>query len=90
MTPDELTEATTRQSGQVSAREPITFQPVCREVGVSHAFLYAHPGLRTRIENLRVQTSPAPRPQRVDDRCRRPCPLPPKSIGSSNSTHEMR
>ncbi|MBU8814141.1 transposase [Mycolicibacterium goodii] len=33
--------------------EPITFQAVQREAGVSHAFLYNHPELRKRIEHLR-------------------------------------
>lgn len=33
--------------------DPITFQAVQREAGVSHAFLYNHPELRTRIEHLR-------------------------------------
>lgn len=35
--------------------EPITFQAVIREAGVSHAFLYTHPELRGRIEHLRAQ-----------------------------------
>lgn len=39
--------------------EPITFQAVQREAGVSHAFLYGHPDLRGRIENLRARTRPA-------------------------------
>lgn len=33
--------------------DPITFQAVQREAGVSHAVLYNHPELRTRIEHLR-------------------------------------
>ncbi|MFV8315038.1 transposase [Mycobacterium paragordonae] len=37
----------------VKRGEPITFQAVQREAGVSHAFLYNHPELRTRIEHLR-------------------------------------
>lgn len=40
--------------------EPITFQAVQREAGVSHAFLYNHPELRGRIERLRAQARPAP------------------------------
>jgi hypothetical protein len=40
--------------------EPITFQAVQREAGVSHAFLYNHPELRDRIERLRAQARPAP------------------------------
>jgi predicted Zn-dependent protease len=40
--------------------QPITFQAVQREAGVSHAFLYSHPDLRGRIERLRAQARPAP------------------------------
>jgi hypothetical protein len=40
--------------------EPISFQAVQREAGVSHAFLYNHPELRGRIERLRAQSRPAP------------------------------
>jgi hypothetical protein len=39
--------------------EPITFQAVGREAGVSHAFLYNHPDLRPRIERLRANNQPA-------------------------------
>jgi predicted Zn-dependent protease len=35
--------------------EPVTFQAVSREAGVSHAFLYGHQDLRRRIEHLRTQ-----------------------------------
>ena len=42
--------------------EPITFQAVQREAGVSHAFLYTHPDLRGRIEQLRAQGRPVPAP----------------------------
>jgi hypothetical protein len=38
--------------------DPITFQAVQREAGVSHAFLYNHPELRQRIEHLRGSTRP--------------------------------
>ena len=41
--------------------EPVTFQSVQREAGVSHSFLYTHPILRERIEHLRRHQS-APRP----------------------------
>jgi hypothetical protein len=41
----------------VKRGEPITFQAVQREAGVSHAFLYNHPELRQRIENLRSRPS---------------------------------
>ena len=42
--------------------EPVTFQAVQREAGVSHAFLYGHPDLRGRIAHLRAQNRP-PRPE---------------------------
>jgi hypothetical protein len=42
----------------VKRGDPITFQAVQREAGVSHAFLYANPELRSRIEHLRAQTRP--------------------------------
>lgn len=45
----------------VKRGEPITFQAVGREADVSHAFLYNHPDLRSRIEHLRSQTQPAHR-----------------------------
>jgi Family of unknown function (DUF6262) len=53
--------AKTDAAGQAIRRlvkrgEPVTFQAVQREAGVSHAFLYGHPELRTRIERLRSQT----------------------------------
>jgi hypothetical protein len=38
--------------------EPVTFQAVQREAGVSHAFLYGNPDLRARIERLRSQARP--------------------------------
>jgi hypothetical protein len=42
----------------VKRGEPITFQAVQREAGVSHAFLYNHPELRGRIEHLRAKARP--------------------------------
>ncbi|MEV4360054.1 DUF6262 family protein [Nonomuraea sp. NPDC049625] len=45
----------------------VTFQAVQREAGVSHSFLYGHPVLRRRIEQLRVRQAPkriAQRPRR--------------------------
>jgi hypothetical protein len=42
----------------VKRGEPVTFQAVQREAGVSHAFLYGNPGLRDRIEHLRSQARP--------------------------------
>lgn len=44
----------------VKRGEPITFQAVQREAGVSHAFLYNHPELRSRIEYLRARNRPTP------------------------------
>ncbi len=44
----------------VKRGEPVTFQAVGREAGVSHAFLYGHPDLRGRIERLRDQHRPKP------------------------------
>ena len=46
----------------VKRGEPVTFQAVSREAGVSHAFLYGHPDLRRRIEHLRSQARPATSP----------------------------
>lgn len=46
----------------VKRGEPITFQAVQREAGVSHAFLYNHPDLRGRIERLRAQARTTPPP----------------------------
>lgn len=45
----------------VKRGEPVTFQAVCREAGVSHAFLYGHDDLRRRIQHLRDQARPAPK-----------------------------
>ncbi|MDF3051894.1 MAG: hypothetical protein K0R87_3532 [Pseudonocardia sp.] len=42
----------------VKRGEPITFQAIGREAGVSHAFLYGHPDLRGRIDRLRAQNRP--------------------------------
>nr|WP_237499787.1 DUF6262 family protein [Streptomyces sp. SID8379] len=46
----------------VKRGDPITFQAVQREAGVSHAFLYNHPHLRGRVERLRAQARPVPAP----------------------------
>jgi hypothetical protein len=46
----------------VKRGEPITFQSVQREAGVSHAFLYGNAELRDRIERLRGQARPKPSP----------------------------
>ena len=55
----------------VKRGEPVTFQSVQREAGVSHAFLYGNAELRGRIEQLRDQA--------------RPKPAPPDSTGSDNT-----
>jgi hypothetical protein len=55
----------------VKRGEPITFQSVQREAGVSHAFLYANADLRGRIERLRSQS--------------RPKSPPPEGVGSDNT-----
>lgn len=47
----------------VKRGEPITFQAVCREAGVSHAFLYGQQDLRRRIEHLRAQAQPGQAPR---------------------------
>lgn len=49
----------------VKRGEAVTFQAVCREAGVSHAFLYSNEDLRRRIQHLRDQARPAPQ-QRAD------------------------
>ncbi|HEX7428017.1 MAG TPA: DUF6262 family protein [Mycobacterium sp.] len=46
--------------------EPVTFQAVQREAGVSHAFLYNNTRLRARIEHQRRQHRPAPEPTCTD------------------------
>ena len=46
----------------VKRGEPVTFQSVQREAGVSHAFLYGNADLRGRIERLRGQARPKPPP----------------------------
>ncbi|WP_255122679.1 DUF6262 family protein [Rhodococcus sp. 14-2470-1b] len=55
----------------VKRGEPITFQSVQREAGVSHAFLYKHSELRRRIEYLRGWRVPGKRGQDVLESC---CP----------------
>lgn len=65
-------EAKTRAAEQgiralVKRGDPITFQAVQREAGVSHAFLYNHPDLRGRIEHLRARARPKPAPSAPPD-----------------------
>ena len=52
---------------RVKRGEPVTFQAVQREAGVSHAFLYNNTRLRARIEHQRRQHRPAPDPISIDD-----------------------
>jgi Zn-dependent protease with chaperone function len=47
--------------------DPITFQAIQREAGVSHSFLYTHPILRDRIQRLRQQNRPVSPPNPVPD-----------------------
>lgn len=51
----------------VKRGEPVTFQAVQREAGVSHAFLYGNPDLRARIEHLRSRSRPGPTPTNPPD-----------------------
>jgi hypothetical protein len=51
----------------VKRGQPITFQAVQREAGVSHAFLYNHPDLRGRIEHLRAKARPNTTPTAAPD-----------------------
>jgi hypothetical protein len=51
----------------VKRGEPVTFQGVSREANVSHAFLYANPDLRGRIEHLRAKARPATTPAAAQD-----------------------
>jgi hypothetical protein len=46
--------------------EPVTFQAVQREAGVSHAFLYNNTRLRARIEHHRRLRRPEPAPPATD------------------------
>lgn len=76
---DTLTTAARRKSGEkikaadaairtlTKRGEPITFQAVQRQAGVSHSFLYTNPTLRERIERLRQQNQPAHRTQPDQD-----------------------
>jgi Family of unknown function (DUF6262) len=49
----------------VKRGDAVTFQAVCREAGVSHAFLYGHEDLRRRIQHLRDKARPAPQQRAV-------------------------
>jgi hypothetical protein len=58
----------------VKRGDAVTFQAVCREAGVSHAFLYGHEDLRRRIQHLRDQARPAPQQRAV-------CPRTTSRVG---------
>ena len=65
-------EAKTRAAEQgiralVKRGQPVTFQAVQRQAGVSHAFLFNHPELRGRIEHLRARARPNPTPSAPPD-----------------------
>jgi hypothetical protein len=51
----------------ITRGEPVTFQAVQREAGVSHAFLYNHRELRGRIEHLRTRDRPGATPPAPPD-----------------------
>ena len=44
----------------ITAQEPINFNSVSQESGVSKATLYNHPNIRERIERLRTQQEQSP------------------------------
>jgi murein DD-endopeptidase MepM/ murein hydrolase activator NlpD len=55
-----------------AAGEPVTFETVAKQAGVSRSWLYAQPDLRAEIEQLRAvqrraPTSPVPTRQRASD-----------------------
>ncbi|MFG1711175.1 DUF6262 family protein [Nonomuraea sp. M3C6] len=58
--------------------EPITFQAVQGEAGVSHSFFYTHPTLRQRIETSDGRTRPHPHP------------LPIPLMRTTSSSHSPR
>ncbi|MEO5678341.1 MAG: DUF6262 family protein [Acidimicrobiales bacterium] len=47
--------------------QPINFAAVARAAGVSRAWLYRYPTIRTEIDRLRRPRSPNPRPRRPAD-----------------------
>jgi hypothetical protein len=65
---EEKTRAADAAIGRLIKRgEPVTFQAVQREAGVSHAFLYNNTRLRARIEHQRRQQRAAPDPIPTDN-----------------------
>ncbi|MCA1700403.1 MAG: DUF6262 family protein [Actinobacteria bacterium] len=83
MSPEPLLKAAARRRADAVARgraalvelarrgEPVTFQAVAREAGVSRQWLYTHPELRAEIERARTdigrQGRGVPTPQRSSD-----------------------
>lgn len=63
---DKTTAAQAALKRLIKRGEPITFQAVQREAGVSHAFLYNNQQLRAQIEHQRRQRRPAPNPAPAD------------------------
>lgn len=63
---DKIRSAEVAIAGLIKRGEPVTFQAVQREAGVSHAFLYKNRQLRARIEHQRRQHRPAPEPISTD------------------------
>lgn len=71
--PDNLRQAAARKSAAAQTRtetalremirrhQPITFRGLARAASVSLDFLYRHPDLRRRVEQLRAQQDQAPR-----------------------------
>jgi hypothetical protein len=53
-----------------TAGDPITFEAIAREAGVSRSWLYTHNDLRTEIQRLRDRHRPAPPPPTPPDRQR--------------------
>jgi len=78
--PDNLRRAAAAKSAAAAARadqgirelvrrgEPVTFRGLAQTAGVSLDFLYRHPEIRQRIEQLRAQQRPTPQagPTRTD------------------------
>lgn len=63
---DKIRSAEAAIAGLIKRGEPVTFQAVQRQAGVSHAFLYKNGQLRARIEHQRRQHRPAPEPISTD------------------------
>ncbi len=99
--PDNLRQAAARKSAAAQTRaetalremirrhQPITFRGLAHNAGVSLDFLYRHPDLRRRVEQLRAQqgqpTKPAPL-RHPTSRAASSAPSPPRSPSSSVNT----